>query len=346
MAGELAGDALIRIARAVNSPHSVDTLITVGMVTYNSGRYIRQAIEYVLAQSHSRLELLIFDDNSKDDTWAIISEYKDPRIKPVRNATNVGEYRNRNQVIAAAAGRYLIFVDGDDILYPHGLEFMGRMLDAFPDSAMAIARPWSEQIVYPYEVSPGEIYRMEFLGKGTLAINFMHVMFRTDVLRAVGGFDLRYRCGDEWIQLRISREHKGVLVNQACGWWRRTPNQASEAVLRENVSWAQGVMYRSEFLAKEGCPLEEEERQLAFENIYGEFVRLLIRYIARGKWSHALKLWRISSAPVSAWKHVLTPGRREHLATVTAAAPLCMGWQRHPYARTFPATTARQASSQ
>lgn len=317
----------------------MNTLITVGMVAYNSGRYIRQAIEYVLAQSHARLELLIFDDNSKDNTWSIISEYHDPRVTAVRNKANIGEYRNRNQVIAAAKGRYLIFVDADDILYPHGLEFMGRMLDAFPESAMAIVRPWSEKIVYPYEISPRDMYRMEFLGRGATGINFMHVMFRTDALRATGGFDLRYRCGDDWMQLRLARDHMSLLISQTCGWWRRTPNQASEKLLRSNEAAAQGVMYRAEFLLDPRCPLDAAERAVAFANIHGEFVRLLCRYIARGRWVHALKLWRIAGAPISAWKHLLTAGRRQHLAGVTAAAPLGLGWNRDPFARDFHAAS-------
>src|SRR5258706_6333730 len=99
-------------------------LVTVAMVTYNSARYLTEAIESVLAQEFEDFELLICDDCSRDDTWQIASRYDDPRIRAVRNEFNMGEYQNRNQALRLARGKYVMFLDGDDFLYPHGLGFM------------------------------------------------------------------------------------------------------------------------------------------------------------------------------------------------------------------------------
>ena len=56
-------------------------LVSVVTVTYNSALYVRDALESVLAQTYTDLEYIICDDCSTDDTWKIISEYPDTRIK-------------------------------------------------------------------------------------------------------------------------------------------------------------------------------------------------------------------------------------------------------------------------
>src|SRR5438105_4541179 len=98
-------------------------LVTVITVTYNSAAYVRDAIESVLAQTYDNIEYIIGDDYSTDNTWQIIREYKDERIRAYRNEKNLGEYPNRNKAISLATGKYLIFIDGDDILYPHGIAY-------------------------------------------------------------------------------------------------------------------------------------------------------------------------------------------------------------------------------
>src|SRR5688500_10757789 len=94
-------------------------LVSVLMVSYNSSEFIREAIDSVLLQRYKHFELIICDDNSKDDSWNIISSYEDPRIRKFRNENNLGEYENRNSAIRRAQGEYLIFIDADDIIYPH-----------------------------------------------------------------------------------------------------------------------------------------------------------------------------------------------------------------------------------
>ena len=88
-------------------------LVTVITVTYNSSLYIRDAIESVLTQPYPNFEYIIADDCSTDNTWDIINEYKDSRIKKYRNETNLKEYPNRNKAVTMASGDYVVFVDGE-----------------------------------------------------------------------------------------------------------------------------------------------------------------------------------------------------------------------------------------
>ena len=94
----------------------IQPLFTVAVITYNSGQWLQQTIDSILSSSYENFELIISDDCSSDNTWELVKQYKDPRITSIRNTINIGEYPNRNQVLNKAIGRYILFIDGDDIL--------------------------------------------------------------------------------------------------------------------------------------------------------------------------------------------------------------------------------------
>ncbi len=308
-------------------------LTTVAMVTYNSERYVAEAIESVLSQSYGNIELLICDDCSSDETWRVVQSYQDPRIRALRNAANIGEYPNRNQALQLASGEYLIFIDGDDILYPHGLEFMVRSLDAFPGAALAMACPWSEKLIYPLLLSPRDVYLAFFLGQPLVAINFAHLLLRTAVGREVGGFDPRYRAGDMYIQNRIALQHSCLVISDGLAWWRRTPGQASERLLRDRWDAVEQLAYIEDFLADPRCPLTPDEIEMACANLYGGFIRLTLYMAAGGRPRQAMRLLQAARLPRHAWRYTLVPGRYPHLSNVTAAAPLG-NWRGNPYSTT------------
>ena len=308
-------------------------LATVVMVVYNSERYIAEAIESVLCQSHENLELLICDDCSTDNTWNIIQGYSDSRIRAFRNPDNIGEYPNRNQAIELAKGEYLIFIDGDDLLYPHGLEFMVRMLEAFPNSAMAMARPWNEKIIYPVEFTPRQVYLSEYLGRGIVAINFAHLLMRTSVLRSVGGLSTEYLAGDVHIQHLIGQSHKCLLISDGLAWWRRTPGQQSDVILNRHFGVPESYQFRHEFLEHELCPLTKEESRIAYSNLYGGFTRMVLRYVLKGCFKHAFYLLNKAKVPMKAWSYIFIPMRRNYMNDVTAANPIKAEFQRNPLAK-------------
>lgn len=205
-----------------------DILVTVITVTYNSSVYVRDAIESVLAQSHTNIEYIIGDDFSTDSTWQIIQEYKDLRIIAYRNDTNLGEYPNRNKAIDMAKGKYLIFIDGDDIIYSHGIDFFVKMMEEFPAAAFAVQKNYYNNIVYPVLLSPSDIIINYFFGKVSfLTSSFASNFFRTDLLKSVGGLSMKYKTGDEEIRLRLASKYPILLVAGWVTWPRETPGQAS-----------------------------------------------------------------------------------------------------------------------
>ncbi len=91
-------------------------LVSVIMPTYNSEQYISQSIESVLSQSYQNFELIIVDDCSTDNTYSVLQKYlEDKRVFYIKTETNSGTAKARNIAIKQAKGKYLAFLDSDDI---------------------------------------------------------------------------------------------------------------------------------------------------------------------------------------------------------------------------------------
>lgn len=98
--------------------------ITIIMPLYNAERYLSETLESVLAQTFIDFELLCVDDASTDGTMNIVFAFvkRDSRIKVLRNKERQGAAVSRNRGIQEAEGKYLIFLDGDDIFDEEMLE--------------------------------------------------------------------------------------------------------------------------------------------------------------------------------------------------------------------------------
>lgn len=105
---------------------------TVSIITplYNKEQYIEETILSVCAQTYQDWELIVVDDCSTDDGAAVVKKYMemDSRIHYYKNEENMGAAKSRNQAIELARGRYLAFLDADDLWDSKKLEIqIGRM---------------------------------------------------------------------------------------------------------------------------------------------------------------------------------------------------------------------------
>jgi len=97
-------------------------LISIIVPVYNAEKFIMATIESVQAQTERNWELLLVDDCSKDSSRELIESVGDPRVKLIRQETNQGAYAARNRGLSEAEGRYIAFVDADDLWEPVKLE--------------------------------------------------------------------------------------------------------------------------------------------------------------------------------------------------------------------------------
>jgi glycosyltransferase involved in cell wall biosynthesis len=99
-------------------------LFSVCIPTYNGGKYLRECLDSIVAQTFADFEVLVVDDRSSDDTVAIAGEYaaRDQRFRVIGNEHNLGAVRNWNKCISLATGEWVKFVFQDDLIAPCCLE--------------------------------------------------------------------------------------------------------------------------------------------------------------------------------------------------------------------------------
>ncbi len=111
---------------------------------HNADKFIAQTIESVLAQTYQEWEMIIVDDLSLDHSASIVEAYvqKDPRITLIKQKQKSGPAGARNRAIQAAQGRYIAFLDADDLWMPEKLEkqisFMTKYDSAFTYSSYKV----------------------------------------------------------------------------------------------------------------------------------------------------------------------------------------------------------------
>lgn len=113
--------------------------VTIGLPVYNGERYLAYAIDSILSQTFTDFELLIGDNASTDRTPEICAEYarRDPRVRHIRHATNLGAGPNYDHLWYAARGEYFKWNAHDDGVLPQFLEKTVAALDAHPEAVLA-----------------------------------------------------------------------------------------------------------------------------------------------------------------------------------------------------------------
>lgn len=107
----------------------MNDLVSIVMPSYNTADYIAESIKSVQAQTYSNWELIIVDDCSTDDSMDVIKAFKEPRIRLLQNEKNSGAAISRNYALREAKGKWIAFLDSDDIWLPDKLEKQIRFME-------------------------------------------------------------------------------------------------------------------------------------------------------------------------------------------------------------------------
>mgnify|MGYP001073378643 FL=1 len=106
--------------------HKVNETVSIIVPVYNAEKYIVETMEHVVAQTYEDWELLLVVDGRGDDCARVIREYQkstgEKRLRLMVNEENMGAARSRNRGLLAARGRYIAYVDADDLWRPEKLE--------------------------------------------------------------------------------------------------------------------------------------------------------------------------------------------------------------------------------
>jgi len=178
-------------------------LVSVCIPTYRGSAFLAAAIDSVLNQTYQDFEVWIIDDNSPDDTQAVVSRYTDPRITYIRNADNLGPQGNWNRCLELAQGKYFKLLPHDDVLALDCLEIQVAILEADKECKIALVFG-SREIINPEGkvlmarglpgAKTGRIEGLSLIKRcvraGTNLIGEPgNGLFRRDLVQAVGVYD-------------------------------------------------------------------------------------------------------------------------------------------------------------
>jgi glycosyltransferase involved in cell wall biosynthesis len=107
----------------------MNDLVSIITPSYNTARFLRETIECVLAQTYANWEMLIVDDCSTDETDDVVASFADERIRYFKNDRNRGAAFSRNFALREARGRWIAFLDSDDLWLPDKLEKQIRFME-------------------------------------------------------------------------------------------------------------------------------------------------------------------------------------------------------------------------
>lgn len=181
--------------------------------TYNRSAWLVGALESVFAQTEKAFEIIVVDDGSADDTYAVLERFED-RVKSFKQP-NAGPAVARNLGINAATGDYIAFLDSDDLWFPWTLALYRDAIEKHDRPAMVegthvefdtyggvpkLAPPASDAVIFQpakdYLASP----RVTLWPSGTA--------IRTEVLKAAGGFTkhaFNAEDCDLWLRLGVEK---------------------------------------------------------------------------------------------------------------------------------------------
>lgn len=167
--------------------------VTVLMPVYNAARFLREAIDSILAQSFKPFEFLIIDDGSTDDSAEIICAYRDPRIRFIRNGENLGITATLNKGIALASCELIARMDADDISHPQRLQKQYAFMKRNPK--YALLSTWARVISEDKKFIRLERYRSNFYYYNLTFECWMYhptIMFKKSAVQEVGMYSMPY----------------------------------------------------------------------------------------------------------------------------------------------------------
>jgi glycosyltransferase involved in cell wall biosynthesis len=210
--------------------------ISVIIPVYNGEKTIQETLESVFNQTFSDYELIVINDGSTDFTLKILSHVKDSRLK-VFSYPNGNQAVSRNRGISHASGKYIAFLDADDLWTPDKLEQQFEALQAHPEAAVAYS--WSDYIDETsqflrrgsYKTINGNTYPYFLLAN--ILENGSNPLIRRQALVEVGNFNPDFTPAEDWdMWLRLAKQYQFITIPKPQILYRQSSQSASANVLR------------------------------------------------------------------------------------------------------------------
>ena len=198
----------------------MNDLVSIITPSYNTARFIAETINCVLAQTYPNWEMIIVDDCSTDNTDAVVGSFADPRIRYLKNEKNSGAAVSRNRALREAKGKWIAFLDSDDLWEPEKLEkqisFMERNGYHFSytnyreidDDGVSLGTMWTG----PKKIGKLKMYSFNYMGCLT-------VMYDREFVGLVQIADLKKR-NDYALWVKVVQKSPAYLLDEILATYR------------------------------------------------------------------------------------------------------------------------------
>jgi len=203
-------------------------LVSVLMTAYNREKYIAEAIESVMASTYKNWELIIVDDRSKDNTVKIAKSYeaKDNRIKVYINSENLGDYPNRNKAATYANGKYIKYLDSDDLIYPEGLEYCVTEMEKYPGAFFGLSMIDGDESEPSSMMISEEVIRKHLFHSTHLSTGPSGTIINREFFEKIGRYDTRFKmASDAYFNMKAATLTPVVLLKIRFFFYRIHENQ-------------------------------------------------------------------------------------------------------------------------
>ena len=272
-----------------------DPLVSVIVPTYNRPDMLKEALTSVLSQTYQNFEVIVVNDAGDDVKDVIDSLNKEGKIIYLQHKENKGLPAARNTGLKAAGGKYIAYLDDDDIYYPNHLETLVNFLEnsdykiAYTDSYYAFQEWITDKYV---TVARKIIYSQDFDRKKLLVSNYfpvINVVHRRDILENVGLFDETLDAHEDWdLWIRISQQCDFYHIKTVTAEVRTRPD-ATTMTSRDRMPFLktlQKIHARYSYLVAENNIFEAQKKVEEYLNREVEFRQASSSIIEYGRLHH------------------------------------------------------------
>ena len=249
-------------------------LISVVIPAYNAEKTLGRAIESVLAQTYSNIELIVVEDCSWDNTLKIAASYakKDSRIRVLQNQANLGVAMSRNRGIEEAQGDWIAFLDSDDAWVPSKLKKQAEALQKNPSCSLCFTGSAFENdkgVRCAYTLSvPGQLNYEELLKQNLISCS--SVLVKCEVL------------------IKFPMVSDPMIHEDFAAWLKILKDGSAALGINEPL-----LVYRLSSQSKSGNKLRAARMQWKTYRVAGIGYRESIRYFLIYAWRNLKKYFNI-----------------------------------------------------
>lgn len=285
-------------------------LVSILIPAYNAEKYIGVALDSALNQTYKNLEIVVVNDGSRDNTEAVIKNYRDRRLRYF-SQENRGIARTRNKLLREAKGEYITFLDSDDIYLPDKVREEVEFLETNSDYGAVYC-----DLRYFFDENPNKLYRHKYVfHSGDILAELLKrqfitnttLMLRRSVIEKIGDFNEEAREVEDWSYfLRMSRAgiKFGFIKEDSVRFRLRWDNNTR---FDKQLAIQSDALEMFERLRKE-MSAEEIGKYNLEKIIFSHKLRVVLMYLANGKKTEANSMlsgarssfgWRTASVLVS-----------------------------------------------